>query len=182
MAIRLEGILNTVAGATTGSYIRIEYVKYMPWVGTIEYTPMCFKNELEADMSRIRYFGDELPAATFPIPHMSMSLESGSFTGDLDIEYTMTLPLTGALQDVNIKHYGTTINSSSVDVTDFDEDGNEVTTQEIMTWEEFGIVSESIEQKHPIDLSRSGSLLSQCYTHLKETLAEQIPAENILDV
>ena len=182
MAIRLEGILNTVAGATTGSYIRIEYVKYMPWVGTIEYTPMCFKNELEADMSRIRYFGDELPAATFPIPHMSMSLESGSFTGDLEIEYTMTLPLTGALQDVNIKHYGTAINSASVDVTDFDDDGNEVTTQQIMTWEEFGIVSESIEQKHPIDLSRSGSLLSQCYAHLKETLAEQIPAESILDV
>ena len=74
MAIRLEGTLNTVAGATTGSYIRLEYVKYMPWVGSIEYTPMCFKNELEADMSRIRYFGDELPAATFPIPHMSMNL------------------------------------------------------------------------------------------------------------
>lgn len=182
MAIRLEGTLNTVAGATTGSYIRIEYVKYMPWVGSIEYTPMCFKNELEADMSRIRYFGDELPSATYPIPHMSMSLESGSFTGDLELEYTMTFPTTGALQDVNVNHYGTSIHSASVDVTDYDDDGNEIVTQETMVWEELGIISQSIEQKNPIDLSRTGSLLSQCYDHLKSTLAEQIPSSSILDV
>ena len=182
MAIRLKGTLDTVAGATTGSYIRIEYVKYMPWQGTVEYNPICFKNELEANMSRIRYFGDELPSATYPVPNISMSLSSGSFTTDVNIENIITFPLTGSLQDVNIDHYGTATMSASIEVSDFDEDGNEVTTEEEIYWQEYSIVSQSIEQKHPIELSRTGSILSQCYQHLKSTLAEQIPAENIQDV
>ena len=37
MAIRLQGQLSTVSGETTGSYLRIEYVKFMPWVGEVEY-------------------------------------------------------------------------------------------------------------------------------------------------
>ena len=44
MAIRLDGILNTVAGAITSSYIRIEYIKYMPYAGLVEYNPILFKN------------------------------------------------------------------------------------------------------------------------------------------
>jgi hypothetical protein len=182
MAIRLKGTLDTVAGATTGSYIRIEYVKYMPWIGAVEYNPICFKNELEADMSRIRYFGDELPSATYPIPNVSMSLSSGSFTADVNIENIITLPLTSSLQDVNISHYGTAIMSASIEVSDFDENGDEIITEEVIQWQEHSIISQSVEEKYPIDLSRTGSILSQCYQHLKDTLAEQIPAENILDV
>ena len=53
MAITLDGTLSTLAGATTSSYIRIEYIKYMPYAGLVEYNPMLFKNETEADISRI---------------------------------------------------------------------------------------------------------------------------------
>jgi len=182
MAIRLDGILNTVAGATTSSYIRIEYIKYMPYAGLVEYNPILFKNDLEAEISRIRYFGDELPSSMLPVPHISMSFESGSFESDFELQDIYTLPLSGALQEITVDHYGTALLSASIEVTDFDDDGNEVVKQEMVKWQDFSIVSQSTEQKHPLDLARSGSILAQCYQHLSSTLAEQVPSGSIIEI
>jgi len=182
MAITLDGTLNTYAGATTGSYIRIDFVKVMPWIGQIEYNPMIFKNTLEADMSRIKYYGDELPTSTFPIPTISMSFESGSFSEDFELADLQTFPITGALTEVVVDHYGTALMSSSIEVTDFDDDGNEVTTSEILKWTEYSIVSQSTENKYPIDLSKTSSIIEQCYVHLRGVIAEQIPSQSILDI
>jgi len=182
MAITLDGTLSTLAGATTSSYIRIEYIKYMPYAGLVEYNPMLFKNETEADISRIRYFGDDLPTSMLPIPHTSMSFEPGSFSSDFELNDIMVLPLSGALQNVSVDHYGIALQSASIEVTDFDDDGNEIVTQEIMKWQEFSVISQSIEERHPLDLSRSGSILSQCYEHLKNSIAEQIPSGSILEI
>ena len=182
MAISLKGTLNTVAGPTSESYLRIEFVKFMPWVGKIEYNPILFKNAGEAAMSRIRYYEDEPPTSTFVVPPISMSLQSGSFSGSVEFEDLQHIPLTGALQEITINHYTQSIVTQSVEVTDFDDDGNEITTTEIVNWPVQVVYSQSIEEKHPIDLSRSGSILEQCYTHFKDILAEQVPAENILDV
>ena len=182
MAISLKGTLNTVAGPTSESYFRIDFVKFMPWVGKIEYNPMLFKNKEEAQMSRIQYYEDTPPSSTFVVPFMSMSLHSGSFSGSLELTSLEYIPLTGSLQDVTINHYTQSTVTQSVEVTDFDDDGNEVTTTETVYWPIQEVYSQSIEEKHPIDLSRSGSILSQCYEHYKGILAEQVPVESILDV
>jgi len=181
MAIQLKGTLNTVAGPTSESYLRIEFVKFKPWMGEIEYNPILFRNPQEAEMSRIQYYEDDTPFGTYIVPFLSMSLESGSYSGSLQLDDLITLPLTGALQDITINHYTQSVVTKSVEVTDFDEDGNEVTTTETIKWRAQTVYSQSIEQKHPIELDRSGSLLEQCYSHYKGILAEQIPAENILD-
>ena len=70
----------------------------------------------------------------------------------------------------------------SVEITDFDEDGNEVVTNDFTYWNEYGIASQSLETRNPIELSRTGSLLEQCYDHFKGILKEQVPVENILDI
>lgn len=182
MAIQLKGTLNTVAGPTSESYLRIEFVKFMPWLGKIEYNPVLFKNAAEADMSRIQYFEDTPPSSTFIVPFLSMSLDSGSFSGPLELQDLQHIPLTGALQEVTINHYTQSVVTQSVEVTDFDDDGNEVTTVETVKWPVQVVYSQSIEEKHPLDFSRTGSILEQCYEHFKGVLAEQIPAENILDI
>tara|TARA_R100001509_G_scaffold127263_1_gene80658 strand:+ start:419 stop:985 length:567 start_codon:yes stop_codon:yes gene_type:complete len=188
MAIQLKGTLNTVFGATSESYLRIEYVKFKPWEGTIEYNPILYKTPLDAEMSRIQFYGDIPPERTFPCPFISMSFVSGSAeeSGSIDTEITfddiIQIPLSGALQEVTVNHYSNIVHSMSVEVTDFDEDGNEIITEDLMYWNEYGIGSQSLETRNPVDLSRTGSLLEQCYDHFKVILAEQIPAENILDI
>ena len=74
MAIRLKGTLNTLTGVTEESYIRIEYAQYRPFDGTIAYNPVLYKNTLSADMSKIQYYGQELPQEKFLSPAVSMSL------------------------------------------------------------------------------------------------------------
>tara|TARA_R100001509_G_C4792753_1_gene190346 strand:+ start:199 stop:765 length:567 start_codon:yes stop_codon:yes gene_type:complete len=188
MAIQLKGTLNTVFGATSESYLRIEFVKYKPFEGSIEYNPVLYKNPLDAKMSRIQFYGDTLPASTFPCPFVSMSYVSGSSEEsegtdiELKIDNCIEIPLSGALQEVTINHYSNVIHSMSVEVTDFDDNGEEIITEEQILWNEYGIGSQSLEMRNPVDLSRTGSLLEQCYDHFKVVLAEQIPAENILDI
>ena len=126
MAIRLKGTLNTVAGATSESYLRVEFVKLMPWLGKVEYNPILFKNELEAGMSKVRYYGDPPPTSSLPVPIMSMSLESGSLDTEVSWDDIQEFPVTGALQEVTVNHYSTTVKSASIEVTDFEENGNEV--------------------------------------------------------
>ena len=182
MAIRLKGTLSTLTGATEESYIRIEYAQYRPFDGTIAYNPILYKNTLSADMSKIQYYGQELPQEKFLSPSVSMSLESGSLEADVAFDDIIILPLSGAAQEITINHYANTLHSMSVEITDFDEDGNEVITNDFTYWNEYGIASQSLETRNPIDLSRTGSLLEQCYDHFKGILTEQIPAENILDI
>ena len=182
MAIRLKGILNTVAGATSESYLRIEFVKLMPWVGVVEYNPVLFRSQEEADAARIQYYGDELPQGFVVVPPIDLTLQSGSLDVSVSWDDLVSYPITGALQDVTINHYTESIVTQSIEATDFDEDGNEVTTTREVYWPEQTVYSQSIEQKNPIDLSRTTNIMEDCYEHFKGILATQIPAENILDL
>ena len=142
---------------------------------------MLFNSAEDAGMSRIQYYGDELPNILVT-PLMELSFVSGSENIDFDIPDLITFPLTGALQDVTVNHYTQSLTSQSVEVTDYDEDGNEITTMENQYWQDQVIYSQSIQEKHPIDLSGLGDIYERCYTHFKSVLAENIPAVNILDI
>lgn len=182
MAIRLQGQLSTVSGETTGSYLRIEYVKFMPWVGEVEYNPMLFRNEVESGWSRRQFYEDPLPTSSLLVPLISMSLNYENNDYDVEIDEIIKFPITGALEEVTVDHYAETLHSASVIVTDFDENGNEVTSSDFTYWNQYSIYSQSIQEKTPIELGRTGSILEQCYTHLKGYLAEQVPSGSILDV
>jgi|TARA_R110000796_G_scaffold196217_1_gene312710 hypothetical protein len=181
MAVQIQGTLNTVKGPTTSSYFRIEHFKVKPWVGEVEYNPMLFNSAEDAGMSRIQFYGDELPNILLT-PLLELSLVSGSENLEFELPELITFPLTGALEDVTINHYTQSLTSQSVEVTDYDEDGNETVTTETQYWHDQVIYSQSIEEKNPIDLAGLGDIYNKCYTHFKSIIAENLPSANILDI
>lgn len=181
MALSLVGSLETVTGSTTGSYIRVEYVKIKPWEGIIEYNPMLYRSKLDAEMSKIRYYGDTLPVSTFPIPLISMSLENNNKDQRIYFSDLMYLELTGSLQEMTINHYSQSLLSESIQVLNFNEDGEEVISEDFRYWEELTVYSQSVEEHNPIDLSKADNALEECYKHLRGVLETQIPSSNIID-
>lgn len=181
MALSLAGSLETLAGTTTGSYIRIEFVKIKPWEGVIEYNPMLYRNKLDAEMSKIRYYGDTLPVSTFPIPLISMSLNTNDKNQRIYFTDLMYLELTGSLQEMTINHYSQSLLSESIQVLNFDEDGEEAISEDFRYWEELTVYSQSIEEHNPIDLSKANNAMEECYIHLRGVLETQISSSNIID-
>lgn len=181
MALSLVGSLDTVAGSTTGSYIRVEFVKIKPWVGIIEYNPILYRNELDAEMSKIRFYGDTLPQSTFPIPLISMSLNYGNVEQSIIFDDLMYIEMTGSLQQVEINHYTQSLLSESIQVVSFNDNGEEEYSEELKYWEELKIYSQSLEEVNPIDLTIADNAIEKCYKHLRGVLELQIPSSNILD-
>lgn len=181
MALQLQGTLKTEWGNTETAYIRIEFYKVQPWFGQVEYNPLIFLHAEDASISRKEYYQDDL-APMYAIPLRDMHYESGSITGSFELPEILTFPLTGSAVERTINHYTESITSASVDVVDFDEDGNEITVTEWTYTTESIMYSQSIVEHNPISLDSLSSIYQDCYTHLKSTLATQIPSGSILDV
>lgn len=181
MALQIQGKLKTEWGDTETAYVRIEFYKVQPWTGTVEYNPLIFLHAEDANKSRIRYYQSGLPPV-YAIPMRDMEYESGSITGSFELPEVIRYPLTGALETRTIDHWTQSLVSSSYDVVDFDENGEEVTTTHWTYASESVIYSQSIVEENPITLDSLSNIYQDCYTHLREVLAAQIPSSSILDV
>lgn len=181
MAIHLEGTLNTVDGPTQNAYIRIEFYKVKPWVGTAEYNPFVFLSSQDARDSRIEYFQDTPPYQRL-VYQASMSLDYSGSSYPFNLENFYEIPLTGSIQEVTTEHYRDTLTSQSYDIVDFDIEGNEIITQEWVYTSQSVHYSSSIEYKNPITLDSLDNIYTYCYQHLKTIIASQLPSSSITNI
>ena len=182
MAIHLNGTLSTQQGYTESLYIRIEYIKIKPWVGTIEYNPIVFLSQEDAADSKKSYYQDSLPTEVKLVHSGDMSLEYSSSAYGFDLYSLIQVPLTGSTEPVTINFYTESIISESFDVVDFDENGNEIVAQEWRYTSQSVIYSSSIEYKNPIDMTAAEDPYTFCYNHLKGVLAQSVPSSSIKDI
>lgn len=183
MAIQIEGILKTEWGDTPSAYIRIEFYKVKPWVGEVEYNPLLFWTSSDSPLARKEFYQAENPQTVYCIPWRNLEYESGSVTGSIDLPDVISFPLTSSeTVEQTINHYTESITSSSRDVIDFDEDGNEVVTTEWTYVTESVVYSQSLANWNRINLDNLTDIYDQCYVHLKQQLSQTIPSSSILDV
>lgn len=181
MALQIQGKLKTGWGDTETAYVRIEFYKVQPWAGKVEYNPLIFLHAEDAAKSRKQYYQQD-HAPIYAIPLINLEYESGSITGSFELPEVINFPLTGSSVTRSIEHWTQSLVSSSHEVVDFDDEGNEVTTTQWTYASESVMYSQSIVDENPIVLDDLTNIYANCYDHLRGVLATQIPSSSILDV